>query len=169
MTSFVLHLIYIGYNTIRYVNPYHIRFGFIDPHYFESIFGSNNIVVYVYGATEDTDYNSSMGSQCLKIIIRFPPESGYWNYGIWNFYATEIIIMEFDISYNNVNIASLIYERCISILDPRTLFDTNSCIGKSIYLWLPLKLNVRASCLYFWSAWQDLIIPIYLSGSKESS
>ena len=63
--------------SIRYVNPCHIRVGFIDPHYFESIFGSNNIVVYVYGATEDTDYDSSIGSQYLKIIIRFPPESGY--------------------------------------------------------------------------------------------
>ena len=78
MTYFVVHLIYIGYKIIiGYVNPCHIRFGFIDPHYFESIFGSNNIVVYVYGATENTDYDSSIGSQYLKIIIRFPPESGY--------------------------------------------------------------------------------------------
>ena len=81
---------HIWYNIIGYVNLYHICFRFIDPHYFESMFGSNNVVVYVFGATEDTDYDSSIGNQCLKIIIRFPPESGYWNYdnGIWNFYAT---------------------------------------------------------------------------------
>ena len=79
MTSFVLHLIYIGYKIVltKFSFLFHIRFGFIDPQYFESIFGSNNIVVYVYGATEDTDYDSSIGSQYLKIIIRFPPESGY--------------------------------------------------------------------------------------------
>ena len=77
MTSFVLHLMYIGYNIMGYANLYHICFRFIDPHYFQSMFDSNNIVVYVYGATEDTDYDSSIGSQCLKIIIRFPPESGY--------------------------------------------------------------------------------------------
>ena len=77
MTSFVLHLMYIGYNIMGYANLYHICFRFIDPHYFQSMFDSNNIVVYVYGATEDTDYDSSIGSQCLKIIIRFPPELGY--------------------------------------------------------------------------------------------
>ena len=77
MMSFVLHLIYIWYKIIiGYVNLY-ICFRFIDPHYFESMFDSNNIVVYVYGATEDTDHDSSIGNQCLKIIIRFPPESGY--------------------------------------------------------------------------------------------
>ena len=77
MMSFVLHLIYIGYNIIGYVNLFHICFRFIDPHYFESMFDSNNIVVYVYAATEDADYDSSIGIQCLKIIIRFPLESGY--------------------------------------------------------------------------------------------
>ena len=78
MMSFVIHLkcnvkisIIIGY-----VNLY-VCFGFVDPHYFESMFDSKNIVVHVYGATEDTDHDSSIGNQCLKIIIRFPPESGY--------------------------------------------------------------------------------------------
>ena len=44
MMSFVLHLIYILYNIIGHVNLY-ICFGFIDPHYFESMVDSSNIVV----------------------------------------------------------------------------------------------------------------------------